>query len=355
MVSSLIQVKAFSSSSRASGSHFRIGFWHDVWMGYSRALFDACVICASSALSDPSAVWARTAVEDAKAGLALLRDLRELSPAPDVSVIEALVRKIELGASSGSGTGSKRKRDGWDDGEGRDAIAVPGCGSGEESVCCQELKLLLPNVYPTPNTSATASSSTPDTSKDKSSSEPKRIYPSLVIPSKCSTRKDHPREKDLSKDIQRERDRNCSRGDKEKERKKASYPPVGYRVRPVKETSPLARGRTESVAPEAQSLTQRTTTQRMLPTQQSSAIMTSSVPMSSQPMPMSAPQLSVMTQPSSAIPPLRPPSLVSTPIDQPYLSTPTPMSQDGGVDFSLPFGAAYEAQSHVCRFILHIC
>jgi hypothetical protein len=111
----------------------RIGFGQAVEAGYSRALFDACVICASSALRDSGAVWARTAVEDAKMGLALLRDLRELSPAMDVSVVEALVRKLESG-SSACGAGNKRKRDGWDEGDGRDAIAVPSGGSGEESV-----------------------------------------------------------------------------------------------------------------------------------------------------------------------------------------------------------------------------
>ncbi|OJA13254.1 hypothetical protein AZE42_11181 [Rhizopogon vesiculosus] len=327
-----------------------IGFEQRVEMGYSKALFDACIICASSAMRDPGAVWARTAVEDAKTGLALLRDLRELSPALDVSVVEALVRKLESGASSGGGAGSKRKRDGWDEGEGRDAIAVPG-GSAEESVPLvpvsanisgQELKLLSPLslTNATPNTGANALSSTHDASKDKSGSEPKRTYSALVIPSKFPARKDRPREP--SKDNQQERSKNCSRGDKEKDRKKVSYPPVGFRVRPGKETSPLARGRTVSTAPDAQGMPPRTTTQGMLATQHSSTIMTPSVSMSSQP--MSASQLSVMSQPSVAAPP-QPPSLVSTPIDQPsYQSTPTPMSHEGGVDISLPFGAAYEAQ-----------
>lgn len=302
-------------------------------------------------------------------GLALLRDLRELSPAMDVSVVEALVRKLESG-SSACGAGNKRKRDGWDEGDGRDAIAVPSCGSGEESVPLlpvsasgsgQEFNLLSPP--PTDATSANThlSTHTHDSSKDRSGSEPKRTYPALVIPSKYPPRKDRPspRDKDLFKDSQRERDKNCSRGDKEKDRdarKKTSYPPVGFRVRTGKETSPLTRGRTTSVAPEAHGMASSTTTQAMMATQRSSTIMTPSVSMSSQPMsipsqPMPAPQLSVISQPSSAVPPLRPPSLVSTPIDQPsYQSTPTPMSQEGGIDFSLPFGAAYETQTQVLFF-----
>lgn len=358
------------SSSLAFSSHHRIGFEQGVEKGYSRALFDACVVCASSALRDPSAVWTRTAVDDAKAGLALLRDLRDLSPARDVSVVEALIRKLESGSSSGSGTGSKRKRDGRDEGEGRDAIAVPGGETVEESVSLvpvpasvssQEFKLHSPppNINATPSASTNAPSSTHEASKDKSCSEPKRAYPTLAIPSKLLTAKDRLKDRYLSKDGQRERDRDCSRGDKEKDpRKKAPYPPVGFRVRPRKETSPLIRGQSESVAPEAQG--PRTAAQGMLATPQSSTIMTPSVSMSNQSMSISgqsmpATQLTVMSQPPSAVPPLRPPSLVSTPIDQPsYRSTPTPMSQDGGVDFSLPFGAAYETQSQVCPFTVYI-
>jgi hypothetical protein len=114
------------------------------------------------------------------------------------------------------------------------------------------------------------------------------------------------------------------------------------------------------VAPETHGMASSATTQAMMATQRSSTIMTPSVSMSSQPMsipsqPMPAPQLSVISQPSSAVPPLRPPSLVSTPIDQPsYQSTPTPMSQEGGIDFSLPFGAAYETQSQVRFFLLSL-
>lgn len=356
------------SSGLVTLSHSRIGFGHGVESGYYRALFDACVICASSALRDPGAVWAHTAVEDAKTGLVLLRDLRGLNRTLDVSVVEALVRKLESGASSGSGAGNKRKRDGWDEGEGRDAVAVPGLGDADDSVplvpvsvSCQELK--LPSPPPNTNTSATLNTGTSALSsmhgppKEKSVSEPRRAYPALVIPSKCPTQKDRPRDRDPPKDSQRERDRTYLRGDKEKEkgdaRKKVPYPPVGYRVRAGKEASPLARGRTVSVTPEVHGMSSCTTTRGMLATQQSSTIMTPSMSMSSQPTSMSgqsvsASQLPVMSQPSSVAPPLR--SLVSTPIEQPsYQSTPTPMSQEGGVDFTLPFGASYEAQSQVSQ------
>lgn len=349
------------SSGLVTLSHSRIGFGQGVESGYFRALFDACVICASSALRDPGAVWAHTAVEDAKTGLGLLRDLRGLNRTLDVSVVEALVRKLESGASSGSGAGNKRKRDGWDEGEGRDAVAVPGRGDAEDSVPLVPVSVsgqppLDTNTSATLNTGTNALSSTHGPSKEKSISEPKRAYPVLVIPSKFQTQKDCPRDRDPPKDSQRERDRTYLRGDKEKEkgdaRKKASYPPVGYRVRPGKETSPLARGRTASVAPEVHGMSSCTTTRGVLATQQSSTIMTPSMSMSNQPTSMSgqsisASQLPVMSQPSSVVPPLR--SLVSTPIEQPsYQSTPTPISQEGGVDFSLPFGASYETQSHVC-------
>ncbi|KAG2083078.1 hypothetical protein BD769DRAFT_1398156 [Suillus cothurnatus] len=139
-----------SSSSSQSDSHFnvihetsptthqaRVEFGRGVEMGYSKALFDAPIICATSALRDSGAAWARTAMEDAKMGLGLLHDLRDLCPALDVSVLEALIWKLNSGGS-GAGSGPKRKREGWDEGDGRDAVPVPGGtgagGNGEGNV-----------------------------------------------------------------------------------------------------------------------------------------------------------------------------------------------------------------------------
>ncbi|KAG0694292.1 hypothetical protein DFH29DRAFT_329972 [Suillus ampliporus] len=364
------------------------GFGRGVETGYSKALFDACVVCATSALRDPAAIWARTAVEDAKMGLGLLRDLRELCPSLDVSVVEALVRKLESGGS-GAGLGSKRKREGWDEGDGRDGVTVPGGsgagGNGEENVplvpipvpvpvpviSAQEVKLRSPpRIDPVPNAVPTVSS-TNDAGKEKSGPEPRRTYPALVIPSDPSK---FPPRKDRVKDRERgdkDKDKERSR-DKDKDRKKASYPPVGFRVRHAKESSPLVRGRTESVGAPPTTTTTTTTQGRGLTP---SVVMSGQpMPMSGQPMPMSgqpmpgqpmpacnqqmptsnqqmpssqpmcASQMSAMSQPPPMVP-LQPPSHASTPIDRSYHSTPTPMSQEGGIDFSLPFGAAYEPQS----------
>jgi len=82
----------------------------------------------TSALHDSGAAWACTAVGDAKIGLGLLHDLWDLCPALDVSVLEALIWKLNSGGS-GTGSGPKRKREGWDEGDGWDAVPVPG-GTG---------------------------------------------------------------------------------------------------------------------------------------------------------------------------------------------------------------------------------
>jgi hypothetical protein len=329
-------------------------------------------VCATSALRDPGAVWARTAVEDAKMGLGLLRDLRDLYPVLDVSVLEALIRKLESGGS-GAGSGPKRKREGWDEGDGRDAVPVPGGlgadGNGEENVplitvpviSAQELKLRSPShVGSNPNAAENASF-TNDADKGDSASEPRRTYPAIVIPSKCPPRKDRVKDRDLPKDGQRERERGDKDKDKdkdrsrekEKDRKKTSYPPVGFRVRPRKEPSPFARVRTASVGAPTTTTTQGISGQSMTMSIQP-------IPVSDQPMPtssqsISASQHSVMSQPPSVVS-LQPPSLVSTPIDRSsYHSTPTSMSQEGGVDFSLPFGAAYEPQSQACFSAFYTC
>ncbi|KAG2076226.1 hypothetical protein BDR04DRAFT_752435 [Suillus decipiens] len=311
-------------------------------MGYSKALFDASVVCATSALRDPGAVWARTAVEDAKMGLGLLRDLRDLCPALDVSVLEALIRKLDSGGS-GAGNGPKRKREGWDEGDGRDAVPVPG-GSGaggndEESVpltpvavvSTQELKLRSPSRVGSNPSAAENASFMNNANKDNP--EPRRTYPAIVIPSKFPPRKDRVKDRDLLKDGQRERgDKDKDRSkEKDKDRKKTSYPCVGFRVRPGKEPSPLARMRTTSGGTPTTTTTQGITGQSM--------------PMSSQPNPVSDQSMPTSSQSMPSVVPLQPSSLASTPIDRSsYRSTPTSMSQEGGVDFSLPFGAAYEPQ-----------
>lgn len=331
------------------------GFCRAVEMGYSKALFDASVVCATSALRDPGAIWARTAVEDAKMGLGLLRDLRELCPALDVSVLEALIRKLDSGGS-GTGSGPKRKREGWDEGDGRDAIPIPGgsgaSGNDEECVpltpvpvvSTQELKLRSPSRVGS-NASATDNASfINNANKDNSASESRRTYPAIVIPSKFPPRKDRVKDRDLLKDGQRERgDKDKDRSkEKDKERKKTSYPCVGFRVRPGKESSPLARVRTTSGGTPTTTTTQGMTGQSMPISSQPVPVSDQSMPTSSQS--MSASQHSVISQPPSVVP-LQPSSLASTPIDRSsYRSTPTSMSQEGGVDFSLPFGAAYEPQ-----------
>lgn len=341
------------------------GFGRGVEMGYSKALFDASIVCATSALRDPGAVWARTAVEDAKMGLGLLRDLRDLYPALDVSVLEALIRKLDSGCS-GVGCGPKRKREGWDEGDGRDAVPVPGGpgadGNGEENVSlitvpvvsAQELKLCSPSHVGSNSNAAENTSFANDANKDNLASESRRTYPAIVIPSKFPPRKDRVKDRDLPKDGQRERERGDKDKDrsreKEKERKKTSYPPVGFRVRPRKEPSPLARVRTASVGAPTTTTTQGISGQSMSMSSQPIPVSDQPMPTSNQPMPtssqsISASQHSVMTQPPSVVS-LQPSSLVSTPIDRSsYHSTPTSMSQEGGVDFSLPFGAAYEPQS----------
>lgn len=335
------------------------GFSRGVEMGYSKALFDASIVCATSALRDPSAVWARTAVEDAKMGLVLLRDLRDLYPALDVSALEALIRKLDSGGS-GAGSGSKRKREGWDEGDGRDAVPVPGGsgvgGNGEENVplilvpvvSTQEPKLRSPSHVGSNSNAAENTSTTNDANKeDSSASEPRRTYPAIVIPSKFPPRKDRVKDRDLLKDGQRERERGDKDKDrsreKDKDRKKTSYPSVGFRVRPGKEPSPLARVRPASAGtPTTTTTTQGISGQSMPTSSQPISMSDQSIPASSQS--MSASQHPVMSQPPS-VAPLQPSSLVSTPIDRSsYHSTPTSMSQEGGVDFSLPFGAAYEPQ-----------
>lgn len=334
------------------------GFGRGVEMGYSKALFDASIVCATSALRDPGAVWARTAMEDAKMGLGLLRDLRDLCPALDVSVLEALIRKLDSGGS-GAGSGPKRKREGWDEGDGRDAVPVPGGsgagGNGEENAplipipvnSSQEQKLRSSSYVGSNSNTAENASFTNNANKDNSASEPRRTYPAIVIPSKFPPRKDRVKDRDLLKDGQRERERGDKDKDrsreKDKDRKKMSYPSVGFRVRPGKEPSPLARVRTTSIGAPTTTTTQGISGQSMPMSSQPIPVSDQPMPTSSQP--MSASQHSAMSQPPSVVP-LQPSSLVSTPVDRSsYHSTPTSISQEGGVDFSLPFGAAYEPQS----------
>jgi hypothetical protein len=342
-------------------SDLRIGFGRGVEMGYSKALFDASIVCATSALRDPGAVWARTAMEDAKMGLGLLRDLRDLCPALDVSVLEALIRKLDSGGS-GAGSGPKRKREGWDEGDGRDAVPVPGGsgagGNGEENAplipipvnSSQEQKLRSSSYVGSNSNTAENASFTNNANKDNSASEPRRTYPAIVIPSKFPPRKDRVKDRDLLKDGQRERERGDKDKDrsreKDKDRKKMSYPSVGFRVRPGKEPSPLARVRTTSIGAPTTTTTHGISGQSMPMSSQPIPVSDQPMPTSSQP--MSASQHSAMSQPPSVVP-LQPSSLVSTPVDRSsYHSTPTSISQEGGVDFSLPFGAAYEPQSQVC-------
>lgn len=124
-----IQVYYFSFPSSLQFSDLVIGFSRGVEMGYSKALFDASIVRATSALCDPSAVWVRTAVEDAKMGLGLLQDLQYLCPSLDLSVLESLIQKLDSGGSV-AGSGSKRKREGWGEGDGQDDVPTWWFGRG---------------------------------------------------------------------------------------------------------------------------------------------------------------------------------------------------------------------------------
>lgn len=211
---------------------------------FGQALFDAAVICAHSAIQQPTAIWAKAALEDVASALVVMKDPMvatgrgpmnggvEGSVSEAVQVIEMLKKKAESVKGAGSGavesnTGSKRKHD--EIGTGGDRLLggfLPYVGAAVASVSpiatdsssLRPLSLSQESGNGTPPHSARPRLSTP------SSTNP-TISSSEGNGAKCTPMSESEKSKSKEKG------------------KKPPYPTVGIRVRPGREGPPAIRQR----------------------------------------------------------------------------------------------------------------
>jgi hypothetical protein len=204
------------------------------YYSFGQALFEAAVVCAHSVIVQPTAIWAKVALDDIVGALEVMRDPVvatgrgsvhggvEGSVSEPVKVVELLKKKADTiragnGSSAGSGSGSKRKHAEVES-EADHLLAgfqLPYVGAAVASTG--------PGVG-SPN-SAPLSSPTDGTHSTRSRpGTPHNGVPSNGSEGVAAKRTD-------------------SEKVKSKKEKKAPYPMVGIRVRPGKEIPSLARQR----------------------------------------------------------------------------------------------------------------
>jgi hypothetical protein len=197
-----------------------------LFYSFARGVFDAAVVCAHAVVARPSAIWARTAHEDAEAGLALLRATSAARPGAvegdvweGVSVVERMLAKAAKSrgidcAPAVPRAGTKRKR-------------TNSVGEGQPSTF--RLPFVGAEVGIDPSTAAhvappPARRQPPiiNTSLSSSASQPPSAVPR-------STNSSKPAIKHSASDKSDKSDATAS-----SKSKKSSYPSVGYRVREAK-------------------------------------------------------------------------------------------------------------------------
>src|ERR1700722_6272871 len=212
---------------------------------FGRTVFDAAVVCAHSAIKQPTVVWAGAALENVSSalevlcGLAAADDVRDGDlPVEDaMKIVEALKRKAETareaGVPGGAGwMGMKRKH-----GEVECEVGV------EVGLNGLQFSFVTPPARTT-NTKVAAS----DTQQHRERSP--RIPLTLDVAmervrAKYETPKEiKEKERAREKEMERQKEKEKEKGSKHA--KKNHYPPVGIRVRPGKEGSPIIRQRTGS-------------------------------------------------------------------------------------------------------------
>ncbi|KAF8843525.1 hypothetical protein BDN67DRAFT_166858 [Paxillus ammoniavirescens] len=307
---------------------------------FGRALFDAAVACVHNVIKDPTSVWVHIAVEDVNYALEVMRDpmlntgrgsMRggiEGTVHEAVKIVELLQKKAEgvrAGNSDAAAAGIKRKYDDLEVGVQRlhkdfqfPFVGVPVASGGS-------------SVHPP---SSTVSSSAPCPRPLPSGPGPNHRVQNT---SHANPAEEQSKHVPLQPPVGPKRGSSISSDGskcKDKHTKKPPYPQTGIRVRPGKEPSPFS----------------------MLRTSLSSAAVKPSAN-------------SEVAMPPAPLPPSRAPSVVSTPnLEHPpyHQSSPfaqitqttsspssvmnmhhssTPLSSDGTVDFTLPFGAADQVRA----------
>jgi hypothetical protein len=216
---------------------------------FGRTVFDAAVVCAHAAIKQPTAVWAGVALEDVGCALEILNDVvagrgvgrsggGDLPVEEAVKVVEALKKKAEAAREAGVGgsvvwMGTKRKHGEVEGDLGAAADIMGGLQFSFVSPPKQATPKVVSPVMQQQHRDRLASPRPPVLPVHAKYETPKAVGDGV------SNEKD--------RDLEKEREQK----EKEKEKrskhaKKAHYPPVGIRVRPGKEGSPIIRQRTGS-------------------------------------------------------------------------------------------------------------
>jgi len=290
---------------------------------FGRILFDAAVVCAHSAIKYPTKYWVPTAVEDVNNALEMLRDpLLNTGRGPmrggvegdvqeSIIIISQLQKKVEMarrGNPDALVSGTKRKRDEVEGDTERipNGLQLPCIGGTVSSTnfkCSPPVPMSGPGVVAQPTQTSREKDVTPPEERRKPATPPVLPYPKRL----------HTEGRDSK-----------SKG---KSGKKLPYPQVCVRVRPGKEP-PFCKNRSNpstSATPE--------------PIVNSKSIISSAQPS------CQAPTQSTDRPPHTTLSFAQPLQRTSSPgVQVIHRTLSHGLSEEGSVEFQVPFGTASQSQ-----------
>lgn len=243
------------------------------YYSFGQALFDAAVVCSHAVIQEPTAMWARQAMDDLLGALEVMKDPMvatgrgplkggvDGSVSEPVKVIEMLKKKADDARSGNiSNSGSKRKHG---EVEGENDHLSPG--------------FQLPYV----GAAVASAGSTHDTGASNGSASASPAFRDDTPASASRLRLDTPESgtpRGIVSEVGPTRTSDSEKGKGKEKNKKLPYPNVGVRVRPNREAPPMMRSRDRAPS----SVSSPSSDGRMLPP------LTTSQPPSLAPTPVSA-------------------------------------------------------------------